>query len=603
MDSFLNFSEPFSGDPNQLESHSSEKYCMDLDKPNAKTRYRPCWDLAGISHEEEALIKKWQQQTNQKELYSHGQMNQDKKYWYVPDDELLIHNDVYSKFVSRGINQYTIEKPKPIFALFIDFDFKQLKGIIPQAIEVFTKIVAETIQSFWPKCEKFRYIVNCSTYTKCTLKNDNDIEFAGQKTGIHFHMPDVHVTLERMLEIRESLLAKLIETYGHRKKPMNDWKDVIDTSVYDPLRGLRMVGSLKCSNCDVCKNDKKKKQACTNCHSRGFVNDDFNGRPYWLFLASNGISRDIEKEKEYLLDFKKLVNDCSIRIATNEATEPFEIPHGAPRYTPEETQKRSRKISSRAKNVTHDDIRCQLVQDSIREHYLYSSIVVTDLRETSTGYLVHVSGTNSHWCQNVNREHRSNRIYFRIDPTGIRQRCHDNAETMSSEMRFGLCKDYESAPITLRPSVLSILFPKDDDSGISLVQATTNHQTTADELKRLVALGDRLCKKLYGTSWSSTLLFQNNSTFLKTKKDYTVIFPDHIGSKYVDVMKLNGHATLVEDCETMMNIEHKELKLPGITSFLQLEETVFEEFNEILDYMCYTEKLPNSAKNTTDILS
>jgi hypothetical protein len=108
---------------------------------------------------------------------------------------------------------------------------------------------------------------------------------------------------------------------------------------------------------------------------------------------------------------------------------------------------------------------------------------------------------------------------------------------------------------------------------------------------------------LYGTSWSSTLLI-NNATFYKTKKDYTVVFPDHIGSKYVQVMKDYGHRDLVSHCEDDDTNAEGPLQIPGIQSLLQLEEDVFAAFDEVIDCVVYLDfkSLALVATNTDDLL-
>jgi hypothetical protein len=55
-------------------------------------------------------------------------------------------------------------------------------------------------------------------------------------------------------------------------------------------------------------------------------------------------------------------------------------------------------------------------------------------------------------------------------------------------------------------------------------------------LKTLLNYGDMLCQRLFGTSWSITLNFENNQKMLRNSNSFIAMAPDDIGLKSRDAM-------------------------------------------------------------------
>ena len=79
------------------------------------------------------------------------------------------------------------------------------------------------------------------------------------KNGVHLNFPKLLVNMEMALQIRFSVVNRLETIKGPRPVEHNPWCDVIDKAPY--FNGLKMIGSVKRVECDMCGSSKKKKQA------------------------------------------------------------------------------------------------------------------------------------------------------------------------------------------------------------------------------------------------------------------------------------------------------------------------------------------------------
>lgn len=591
------------GDPSTADSvckHDGSDYCMDITSTSAGTAaaanfvrwydYLPRQTIADQTY----FKKIHSAQKKPDKRYTHGAMNGMKGYFYVDNDEEFL--EIYARLWSKTQGEfyrgslYLVEKPTEIFRLFMDFDFKQRMGVTPQGIEALARVVHRVVAKFWVHAQSV--IVCCSNYTTTDTTDAEGTKVPLIKTGVHLHWPDVYCTTETLLHVRESILSELQDTFGGRSFPMNAWSDVFDVAPYNhgskQGSGLRLLGSKKATPC-VCKRQKEKPDFCDKCQNRGYLDADGHGRPYLLWAVFTDDMRDIEQERSFLKNFHDLVKATSIRA--HEAASPCTIPMGAPLYF-EQTETRKRKVTHRAKEVVHGDPSFEACELAIRSHPHYGHIVVNHVAKKADAFLVHVTGMNSRFCQNMGREHRSNRIWFKITPDGVRQRCHDDGE--STEMKYMLCKEYESAPWPLPGASIKVLFPNDDETCTTLVSKLTSHKETADVVKTLVAYGDKLCKDLYGTSWSATLLFKDATLvkqYISGLQEYTVHYPEHLGKKHPEALLTLGYAQ--EMVTTLDDVE--EGIIPGIKSLLELEQELFSAFTDIVDYVAFSDTVNEQA--------
>jgi hypothetical protein len=608
MDDDLEEIVPLNGDPNTVLLHSDTEYCFNLhDSPTRfAVKFVRWYEFEKkLSDEDKKYFENIRSLTKKDTYYTHGSMNAMKGYFYVEDEDqfLEVYARLWSKYQGiidkRGLTHtgdplFIVEKPTPVFRLFMDFDFKQRKEVTETGIEAVARVVHKVVSSFW-KTESV--VVCCSKYTKAEATDPDGTKVLLTKTGIHLHWPDVFTTTETLLHVRETILSELQNTFGMRTFPMNPWQDVFDMAPYNKNgkqgSGLRLLGSLKATPCSCLR--QKEKSDCAKCQNLGYVVADGHGRPYMLWAVFTNDARDILKEQEYLANFPKLLKDVSIRYSGPPS--PCTIPDGAPLFH-EHAEKQKKRVTKYAKDVVHGDPAYEACELAIRSHHLYASVVVNDVckKGTPPAYLVHVTGFQSRYCQNIRREHKSNRIWFYIDARGVTQKCHDDGE--STEQHHGPCKDYSSASWPLPGDAAKVLFPNDDETCTTLVHKLSSHLETRKVIQDLVAYGDKLCKDLYGTSWSATLLFKDATLvkqYISGLEEYTIHYPEHLGKRHNTAMKTLGYAVAEQENLT-------DDTLPGIQSLAELEQELFSSFTDIVDYVCFCEVLNTSATYVHELL-
>jgi len=67
--------------------------------------------------------------------------------------------------------------------------------------------------------------------------------------------------------------------------------------------------------------------------------------------------------------------------------------------------------------------------------------------------------TTSKYCENLQRDHGSNHVWFRIEGHVIIQKCFCTCETMKGR-RYGFCKDFYGRKHTLPAKIFDQLYPK-----------------------------------------------------------------------------------------------------------------------------------------------
>ena len=369
------------------------------------------------------------------------------------------------------------------------------------------------------------------------------------KTGVHLIWPNIFVTRDDALNMRESIVVELEKEFGKRVHPLNSWQDVVDSSVYGSGNtgtkgsGLRMLGSRKTDLCDICKGKRKLKlqnggeKRCEKCIGNGRLD---TGRPYFaLCILDTFGQRDLKAEENYRRSLYDLILDTKIRtpFAERPRFPKFKLLEHAGLHNFKLTgTKRSRKSNdsstqkppdlmykkSTALDLNNSAPEWDSIQNIVRNcgQGVYKDILVSKITTNikKSEYIVHVNGDMCRYCHNIKREHVSNRIYFVVDVTGINQRCHDGATEINSEMQFGLCKDY-IGPLGRIPQLLvPQLFPscsaaKTFSNLRDAVQLNENDEDHAgirkissdQKLARLFKIGDALSKELFNVTWSETL--------------------------------------------------------------------------------------------------
>lgn len=616
------------GDPSLHGAPDGPKYMMNL-KTSARgsnQHYKSWWNIFDTKNYREDIqaaidfFRTWivDRKVKKDQTETHVSLSGGK--FVIPHETEAVFLDSYGKLVLAGVKMFFVERPTIVMRLAVDLDFKQLSGVTPKGIEAASVVAHRVVAGFFPG--KLSTCIVCATSYKDEEKMYDDAKIMIKKTGVHLHWPEYLTTELQALHIRESIVSALIDRFGMRTAPMNDWRDVVDRKIYG-IRGsgLRMVGSLKNDTCPTCKGRRSKdpgatglmEERCKTCFGRGKVQEG-DGRPYFpiMLLDASG-QRCMDLERAYLNDFAKLVLDTKIRTNVTEdgLQNGFQLPSGAPLFMGEITKtgivkEKKQSTPARERVVLPDDPSMQALQQAIREAAVYANVVVCKMTKTAKQYTVHVTGTNCRWCQNIGREHVSNRIYFVCTKEdGLVQRCHDNADELSPEMGFGLCKNYNSGKIPLSVQAMAVLWP--DTQETSSVTVTSSDASLEDaSMKTLLAYGDFLCRSVYGSTWTTTLGLVGCSVkeyvLSKTNavKKYKQLDPRDLGCKGPQAYKDMG----LSWAESVMLSAESEAEASGlpkplnIKSLKEFERLVMSTFDDMVAFACNIQE-PEVFKGAT----
>lgn len=477
----------------------------------------------------------------------------------------------YANQINQGHSLFFVERLTDVFRFFVDMDFESYEGYTPLELEAISKVAYITVASFFPSITHNSLMAASTDYkTKVT----DGIKTV--KTGLHLIWKHIFVTKQQALDIRESVKCALETKFGERIAPQNSWDQVVDDSVY--ASGLRMMYSKKTDDCQECKKNKKRVRdeedvsKCTGCGGNGkYFNKLDAGRPYSpLCVLTTGGKRDKDAEEHYRQFLIDVLEDSKLRYH-GECTPDYTIPAGAPLYVSTSKRKKGGGAAPEKKLVFgtsfgNGSIEREAIEEFIRtsgNHY--KDIIVKNVR-TQTGtrkyYEVYVSGYNSRYCQNIGREHKSNRIYFFITEDGMVQRCMDRDSTENPDAKYGLCSSYSSPTLKLSPKLRDILFARDS----SILVEESNHSDR--RLKAMYDMADALSEYLFGELWSKNLISENGDRLVK------------VNNRYISMEKSSIGIKPQKEAFTSLGIEHEEgmeiFYEPEIQHSLQsLEEELF----------------------------
>ena len=522
------------------------------------------------------VIKSWENKGNARTA-THVAMNNGR--FFISEEHEAEFLRWYAVTVSLHKKIWFVEQLTPVFRYFVDLDFCHLAGLHERCIHATAKVVQRAVRKFYPcvntddcveivkpagkatekAADVLRTIV-CTTNYKFISPKDGKPEMV--KTGVHMLWPNIYLTRDDALNIRETIVVDLETEFGKRVFPLNPWHDVVDVSVYGSGNsgtkgsGLRMLGSRKTDACYVCKGRRKVKadgdKTCDKCLGWGKLD---TGRAYFALCVLDSYGeRDLAAEAAYHKDMHLLMVDSKVRSYFTErpAAPAVVVPEHAPRHLLSNKRGRAtlaeRDAGAGVKRPLDPSLRsankCEL-RNSAPEWDLLLNIVrglgdgvyksVTLAKVTldakKTQYVVHISGENCRFCHNIKREHASNRIYFVVDAAGIAQRCHDSATVATEEMQYGLCKDYAGLLGRIPQPLVAQLFPQcaaaktlttapaaedefDDDADAGMRRICNDRK-----LRKLYQMGDALCHELYKQSWSDTLRTSNGEHVISRQRD------------------------------------------------------------------------------------
>ena len=386
----------------------------------------------------------------------------------IPKNKTEMFLEKYADDIASNAKHYICEIKTPIFRLFSDLDFFEVEELSDEDLRCYIKAIQKVVGDFF-QSDQDKHVIVCTTDSKqVTVDKQNYI-----KTGVHLIWPNLYVSKPTALLLRQCIIQFLHQKFNSRPS-YNSWSDVVDLSVFDQ-NGLRMIGSRKMSNCDICKNSKRKmcdNPKCLPLYNKARKVDE--GRAYkpTLVIDSQG-ENQTDELKKLQGNWLRTVLQTTIRVEQ----EIDETPHSPPiwfQFT-EETQKKRRTKKKKVvpgkedlvgiqelrvkQRIADTDLRFTKLKTFAKRQLpdCYKKTNITDLFLCLDGF--YVAQTDSRFCMNVGREHNSNHIYFCINKNFIYQKCFCRCESTEGRS-FGICKNYRSDGRKLSNSLRCLLFPE-----------------------------------------------------------------------------------------------------------------------------------------------
>ena len=586
------------GEPNNellnLDPQSAYMCSFDSLPENSIVKYVPLWEKLNPGKAENQFhifLNNKSSWVRNKEIKDNSKspthVTMDRMKFLIEPEEEEDFWKYYTGAILQGKIMYFTEQLTSIFRYFVDFDIVQKGGITERNIEALTFCVQRSINKFYKaKCtEDLMVIVSTSMYS---VKPAHDDVPELKKTGVHMHWPNIFVTKEIALDIRETIIVDLENLFGKRVHPNNNWEDVVDSSVYmkagGPGGGLRMLGSHKTENCKVCKGHiaKKNEKKCEACGGNGKVGI---GRPYYALMVLNGNGkRNFLKEEEYRIDMLSLMMDTKLRTSFSAVPSypRYDFPEGFPKYLKLQKSKvhKQHEVSTR-QVLQNNNPEWDILLKYIRQVDVYSNVIVSSVtcNKSQNEYVIHLNGQNARFCHNIGREHNSNRIYLVLNREGIFQRCHDNAEQRSSEMRFSLCSEYMyNLNVKMSPRDISCLIkgaslPNDEQDSMMDV-----HMIQDKKLQRCYMIGDDECQIVFNCKWSHTVQTELGEDIVIQEKKIYSMDSSALGSKHSKALFSIGFQE-----EQQKKYFKREFPSKNIKS---LQEAIVHKLYDVVEMAC-----------------
>lgn len=440
-----------------------------------------------------------------------------------PEDEKTFLTKVASD-ISRGVKNYIVELRTPIYKFHADIDVFEEKPKDYSEIKKWIIEMLSILRDFYPKIYNQKIELSDKIYVDklTTIVCTTDIKLNAQKygksyskVGVHIILPWLEVDTESSLRLRSAFIQRFYEKYGARPENTNEWEDVFDHTVYTQ-NGLRMVGCAKIDRCSNCKppfkfvKGKPNKCPINKCNGWGKIDV---GRIYKVSDVLSSDGTDNKEALQELIDDELLMTRTTSIKLSSESPDLQEIPEWFdPNFQIEvgkDTLENKRMIikplipkrcaiktlENNELNILHDsnnfnlksldnestrakvsdvDNRKQLIIDWFRdETYLdwflipevYRDINIEDvvLNVPKLGERYYTIKVDSRYCQNIQREHYSNGIYFVLNRSGLYQKCFCKCNTTSERVSGKRCCEYHSPRVQIPQKIKDVLFPYSDE--------------------------------------------------------------------------------------------------------------------------------------------
>lgn len=386
-------------------------------------------------------------------------------------------------------------------SLGVDLDYVFRDKYIEMS-EILTHIscMHKTVCRFFPEGKNEAFIL--VTPRKQVRKQDQLV----YKCGIHIVWPECAVNAIACLRVRAAWLNDLELKFGTAKNIDASWGSIVDESIY--RNGLRLPGSAKCQPCSKCHNHEEKRVCCDLCYGEGRIYDLTNVYSPQMKILHDGTIE--EKVIEFEKDTWAMLRRCCLRKPGILIRSDFLIPLGEPELMIKETKKKgivgglcydtatddllikpnpisgggggkksnnedlftedrkgmARTIRQKVE-FDNDSVEVKGIVNFIHEGLakVYEKVLIRSVwsNKARTSFWV---TTKSSFCQNLNRNHNSNTIYFLITSKNksLVQKCWCQCRTIQGRLSGKECRDYVSPPIRIPFDLAMTLFPTSSTS-------------------------------------------------------------------------------------------------------------------------------------------
>jgi hypothetical protein len=341
----------------------------------------------------------------------------------VPFDKLRAFNARYVDACQRGEKVYVVEQKTDTYNFFVDIDYKDTDPLSLEDIEDVCRIICDKVRRYGGQ----RCLVSVAEPKK--------VDADRYKTGVHLNWLGLVVDQNAAVALREHILVVL-----YTAKTGVDWNEVIDNSVYgDPDRGskgsgFRLPWSHKKAKCVSCSG-----QGCAACEHSGKVTQ---GMYLPVFTYQEGRMESVDPSPTMAL--------LEMAEVRTHVTEVIKVDPPA----------RAIKEGAFTKIQTKDELD-DIEVKAMLEMFIQKNMEgqanarVTKVFKYKTTFLV---STTSRYCENLQRAHGSNHIWFYINGNTITQKCFCRCETVR-ERRDGFCRDFVGKRYTLTLQLFRMLYP------------------------------------------------------------------------------------------------------------------------------------------------
>jgi len=347
----------------------------------------------------------------------------------VPFDRLDDFYEMCVKCIKAGEPIFVVEQKTEVYNFFVDIDYKDEEALNLNEIKNISKVICDKIKSLGGK--------ECIVSVAEPKKVGNLM-----KTGIHYNWLGLVVDQEGALALRDHIIATLKLVYGAQ-----DWNDIVDIAVYGSLEkqtkgsGFRMPWSHKKGKHEDCQG-----RGCVSCNQTGKCTQT----PYLpVFMYNDGPLNLLQEiSQEPTVDMLKrttvrTICDIPTRVKPILVKNQKLLKEGG--FTKNQTKN----------EVCHSELEAHL-ETFIRQYMDGQSTArITKLFKHKNSYLV---STSSKYCENLEREHNSNHIWFYISGNNIMQKCFCDCDTNRGR-RSGFCKDFSGRKHILSDKITRLLYP------------------------------------------------------------------------------------------------------------------------------------------------